>query len=124
MQHAELSRSQFATSIPWCRRRYRPYALSERNIDRMVAFYRAYPGLPTISPQPAAKLLPPDTFAPIVPQPAAQMMRAAGTSRKVQQLAAKIPWFHHVLLMEKIKDLPTRLWYMQQTVANGWRASK
>jgi predicted nuclease of restriction endonuclease-like (RecB) superfamily len=25
--------------------------------------------------------------------------------------------------MEKIKDLPTRLWYMQQTVAHGWSRS-
>jgi len=31
----------------------------------------------------------------------------------VQQLAAQLPWFHHVLLMEKVKDLPTRVWHMQ-----------
>ena len=31
-----------------------------------------------------------------------------------------IPWFHHVILMQKVKDLPTRHWYMAQTLANGW----
>jgi predicted nuclease of restriction endonuclease-like (RecB) superfamily len=31
-----------------------------------------------------------------------------------------IPWFHHVILMQKVKDLPTRRWYMEQTLANGW----
>lgn len=31
-----------------------------------------------------------------------------------------LPWGHHLLLMEKIKDAPTRRWYMQATLANGW----
>ena len=30
-----------------------------------------------------------------------------------------IPWFHHVSLMEKVKDQAVRLRYMQQTLANG-----
>jgi predicted nuclease of restriction endonuclease-like (RecB) superfamily len=67
---------------------------SERNIKRMLAFYREYPT--------------PDAF---LPQPAAQSANA---------LFCSIPWFHHIILMEKVKDLPTRRWYMQQTLANGW----
>jgi hypothetical protein len=31
-----------------------------------------------------------------------------------------IPWFHHVVLMQKVKDLNARRWYMEQTLANGW----
>jgi predicted nuclease of restriction endonuclease-like (RecB) superfamily len=42
---------------------------------------------------------------------------------KVQQLAAQIPWFHHVILMEKVKDLRARLWYAQQTITHGWSRS-
>jgi predicted nuclease of restriction endonuclease-like (RecB) superfamily len=38
----------------------------------------------------------------------------------VQQLAAQIPWFHHCLLMEKVKDPAARVWYIKQTIANGW----
>lgn len=38
----------------------------------------------------------------------------------VQQLAAQIPWFHHCVLMEKVKDPAARVWYIKQTIANGW----
>lgn len=91
---------------------------SERNIGRMIAFFKAYPEPDSILPQAAAKL-PSDENLPL---PAAKMSKA----KKVMKGAApysliwSIPWFHHVILIEKIKDLPTRLWYMQQTLANGW----
>ena len=31
-----------------------------------------------------------------------------------------IPWFHQIVLMEKVKDQAPRLWYMRQTLTNGW----
>jgi predicted nuclease of restriction endonuclease-like (RecB) superfamily len=37
-----------------------------------------------------------------------------------QQLAAQIPWFHHCVLLDKVKDHPTRIWYIQKTIENGW----
>jgi predicted nuclease of restriction endonuclease-like (RecB) superfamily len=93
---------------------------SERNIKRMLAFYRAYPDPSSIVPQPAA-LLPPTASA-------ARRDAKLPATRKVPQAAAQftdsilsaIPWFHHVVLMEKVKDEATRLWYMEQTLANGW----
>ena len=93
---------------------------SERNIGRMIAFYREYPIPDAILPQPAAKLPAPGKM----PQAVANLP----TSAIVPQTAAKlvdtpfwlIPWFHHVILMEKVKDLPTRRWYMEQTLASGW----
>ena len=36
------------------------------------------------------------------------------------QLAAELPWFHNVTLVEQVKDPAQRLWYARQTVANGW----
>ena len=66
---------------------------SERNIGLMIAFYRAYPQPPAILQQPVAKLEP-STASPV----------------------ALIPWGHNILLIEKIKDLPTRLWYARQTL--------
>lgn len=80
---------------------------SERNIGRMIAFHREYPTSSAILPQPAAKIHAPEK----VPQPAAQL---------ADTLFWSLPWFHHVILMEKVKDLPTRRWYMEQTLANGW----
>ncbi len=38
----------------------------------------------------------------------------------VQQAAAQIPWFHNVVLLEKVKDPAERLWYVQQTFQHGW----
>ncbi|MEZ5398890.1 MAG: PDDEXK nuclease domain-containing protein [Bryobacteraceae bacterium] len=38
----------------------------------------------------------------------------------VQQAAAQIPWFHNCTLLDKVKDPLERLWYIQQTIANGW----
>ncbi|MBA3016571.1 MAG: DUF1016 domain-containing protein, partial [Desulfobacteraceae bacterium] len=38
----------------------------------------------------------------------------------LHQPVAKIPWGHNLLLMQKIKDLPTRLWYIRQAIENGW----
>ncbi len=79
---------------------------SERNIKQMLAFYREYPQLQ------------------FVPQPVAQM----NAPPKVQQAVAlfpleliqQIPWGHHGVLMSKVKDPVTRLWYMQATLENGW----
>ncbi|MGK7896886.1 MAG: YhcG family protein [Xenococcus sp. (in: cyanobacteria)] len=38
----------------------------------------------------------------------------------VQQLAAQIPWFHNCMLLGKVKNYDERLWYIQQTIENGW----
>jgi predicted nuclease of restriction endonuclease-like (RecB) superfamily len=68
---------------------------SERNIGRMIAFYQAYGKDDSILPQAVAKLTEPSFFF-------------------------GIPWGHHILLLEKIKTMNTRFWYMEQTVQNGW----
>jgi predicted nuclease of restriction endonuclease-like (RecB) superfamily len=38
----------------------------------------------------------------------------------VQQLVAQIPWGHNVRLLELVKNPKERLWYVQQTIENGW----
>jgi predicted nuclease of restriction endonuclease-like (RecB) superfamily len=74
---------------------------SERNIKRMLAFYRSYPMLP-----------PPG--ASFVPQPVAQMTQIP------TELILALPWGHHAVLLEKVKDVALRQWYMQTAVENGW----
>lgn len=76
---------------------------SERNIKLMVQFAHEYPELFTTSP--------------VIGQPAVAQLPNA---RFGQPLVAQIPWAHNVLLMQRIKDQNIRLWYMQQTLANGW----
>ena len=73
---------------------------SERNLGRMLAFYREY----SLENRALA----------ILPQ-------AVAKSDDIRQLpVANIPWGHNSLLMEKVKDMATRLWYVEQTIANGW----
>ncbi len=94
---------------------------SERNLKYMIRFYREYDAGPIVQ-QPAAQLPPAQgltSASEISPPPVAKSADAASLSM-VQQLAAQLPWFHHVLLMEKVRHLPTRVWYMQQTILNGW----
>lgn len=38
----------------------------------------------------------------------------------VQQLAGQIPWFHNCTIVDKAKDPNERLWYVQQTIQQGW----
>ena len=97
---------------------------SERNIGYMIRFAREYESLPILQ-QAVAKLgSPPKKRESIaltagegkVPQPVAKIH----CQEILQQLVAQIPWGHNILLMEKVKDLPTRLWYMQKTIQQGW----
>lgn len=37
-----------------------------------------------------------------------------------QQVAAKIPWGHNMVLIDRIKNVKERLWYAYKTVENGW----
>ena len=38
----------------------------------------------------------------------------------VQQAAALLPWFHNCVLLEKVKDRDTRLFYIQKSRQHGW----
>ncbi len=92
---------------------------SERNIDRMIAFCREYSSGSVILPQSVAKLSGAADSAEKVPPPVAQMAGMV-ESAILQQLVAQIPWGHNILLMEKVKVLPIRRWYMEQTIEQGW----
>jgi len=37
-----------------------------------------------------------------------------------QQPVAQIPWGHHCTLLDKLKDVQERFWYIQQTLRFGW----
>jgi len=38
----------------------------------------------------------------------------------VQRTVAQIPWRTNIVLMDKLSDEQTRLWYTQRTLENGW----
>lgn len=95
---------------------------SERNIGYMIRFAREYGILPILQ-QPVAKLGGMGDQGGKVPQTVAQTVaQSAGTNDVEidQQPVGQIPWGHNILLMEKVKDLPPRLWYMRQCIEQGW----
>jgi len=71
---------------------------SPRNCRCMVQFYKEYNQELTIWQQAVAKLEVPQLILP------------------VKQLS----WSHNVILMQKVKDLKARYWYMIQCLKNGW----
>jgi predicted nuclease of restriction endonuclease-like (RecB) superfamily len=98
---------------------------SARNLKRMKAFFAEYRLPPGTSED---VQVPTDTGSEKVPRLAAP---DRGTNRlghgKGPQLAAQfasvildLPWMHHALLIEKVKDADQRLWYMRQTIEHGW----
>ncbi|MDQ6761055.1 MAG: PDDEXK nuclease domain-containing protein [Bacteroidota bacterium] len=72
--------------------------LSPRNLRYMRDFAVAYPHFPFLQ-EPLAKF----TDDSILQAP-----------------LAKLPWYHHITLLGKVKDPATRLFYIQQTIQNGW----
>lgn len=114
---------------------------SANNIWRMRAFYVAYADAPFL-PQPVAGIGP-EAFAPkgtvILAQPAQELGTRATPSSKTIILSQPapeilpealaeipptevlaIPWFHNVILIQKVKDRSTRLWYARQAAQHGW----
>lgn len=38
----------------------------------------------------------------------------------LQQAAAKLPWFHNCIILDKVKNSQERLWYINAAIENGW----
>ncbi len=91
---------------------------SERNIGRMIQFYRVYPLIFSNLPQAVAKLSDSEKGQQTnSPQAVAQFPVPEWAN--LQQLVAQLPWGHNILLIQKVKDINKRHWYMQQTIL--WR---
>jgi predicted nuclease of restriction endonuclease-like (RecB) superfamily len=41
----------------------------------------------------------------------------------LQQVVAKIPWRSNIMLMDKLADEQTRLWYARKLIENGWSSN-
>jgi predicted nuclease of restriction endonuclease-like (RecB) superfamily len=46
--------------------------------------------------------------------------RAWADEAILQQAAAKLPWFHNCLILDKMKSPELRRWYAEQSLVNGW----
>lgn len=76
-------------------------------IDRLAADLRAaYPDMKGLSPRNLKYMR---AFAAAWPERAI-----------VQEVLARIPWYHHIALMEKCRTPEERLWYARQSAEQGW----
>lgn len=78
-----------------------------RVIDRLSADLRAaYPDMKGLSPRNLKYM---------------RAFAAAWPGRAiVQEVLARIPWYHHIALMEKCRAPEERLWYARQSAEQGW----
>ena len=91
---------------------------SERNLKLMTQFYREYPGLFEFGQQAVAQLS---------GSTAGRRSRAERDALKGQQpvadihaLARTLSWTVNILLIQKVKDLEIRKWYMRSCIEQGW----
>jgi len=90
---------------------------SERNIKRMLAFYREYPRLLDAQAAKVPPVVAQIAAAEKVPQLVAQIPDAPPYP---PELLLSLPWGHHIELIAKVKDPATRQWYMRAAIENGW----
>ena len=78
-----------------------------RVIDRLAAdLTEAYPDMKGLSPRNLKYM---------------RAFAAAWPERSiVQEPLARIPWYHHIALMEKCRTPTERLWYARQSAEQGW----
>jgi predicted nuclease of restriction endonuclease-like (RecB) superfamily len=83
---------------------------SVRNCQFMIQFYKEYNQELTYT------------------KPAVSQLESGNTKLAVSQLSAqkfKLPitqigWAHNVVIMQRVKDIDARYWYMVQTIKNSW----
>jgi len=93
---------------------------SERNLKYMVRFAREY-GTDLVGDlvpsqllvQQAAALFGEERGRPIVQQAAAQLSMPLS-------VIFGLPWFHHIVLLEKVRNPSARAWYACQALEQGW----
>lgn len=97
---------------------------SPRNLRDMRRFYLAYQDL-VIWRQPVAKLAgtAKGSDSAIWRQPVAKLKSGGIPAEVWPQLVAKIPWGHHLLILNKLADQEARLYYLHATARLGWSRS-
>lgn len=91
---------------------------SERNIGRMIAFYREYPILPLPVAKIGAQVAP--QLQPVDPEDRTILPRAVAKLPMPPEILLRLSWAHHIILFEKLKDFPIRYWYARQALEQGW----
>ncbi len=98
---------------------------SYRNLKYMRQFAEAYSSIPigqTVSAQlgKATSVISKQNNKKQIGQSPIAQLHSVEKTPFGQSLIAQISWTHHVVLLNKIADAEERLWYIEQSIANGW----
>ncbi|MBI2268783.1 MAG: DUF1016 domain-containing protein [Bacteroidetes bacterium] len=91
--------------------------LSVRNLKYMKSFAEAYPKFLQHSPKKHQNT---DNQSLEIVQVSLAQLDKPGSGEFVQASLAQLSWYHHITLLGKIKDPEIRLFYVQETIQNGW----
>jgi predicted nuclease of restriction endonuclease-like (RecB) superfamily len=91
---------------------------SERNLKLMTQFYREYPGLFEIGQQAVAQL--PDTIADRRTNSGQDDLKGQQPVADINALVHALSWTVNILLIQKVKNLEIRKWYMRACIEQGW----
>ncbi len=73
-----------------------------------------------IWPRPVAKLANRTSHGTKGSQAVAQLPTEPGDAPIWHRAVAQLTWAHNIILIQKVKDLRTRLWYAEQAFEHGW----
>ena len=109
---------------------------TERNLKFMVQFYKEYVDFP-IGKLPVSQLE--NQILPVAENKDPQNGKLTVSHLKeIKKSITQLPvaklqnieiqsnlisltgWAHHIILIQQVKELPSRYWYMQQCIINGW----
>ena len=91
---------------------------SERNLKLMTQFYREYPGLFEIGQQPVAQL--PEANVGNGSMDLAAIPKGQQTVAHIHELVRTLSWTVNILLIQRVKELKIRFWYMVACIEQGW----
>lgn len=99
---------------------------SPANLKRMVKFCCEYPELSRMGAPPVRQITSDvasqvdATVALSISAPVVRQLSPQPSGSSQQMLFLQLSWSHNIVLMQQIKDLPTRIWYARQTAEQGW----
>ncbi|MCS3795025.1 YhcG family protein [Niastella sp. OAS944] len=99
--------------------------LSQRNLEYMQTFAVAWPFFPFTQPSVAQLPTVGQREDRPIPQSAIAELQFNGNQNieQNQSLLLQIPWTHHTIILDRVKTLAERIFYIKETIRNGWTAN-
>lgn len=99
--------------------------LSARNLEYMEDFASAWQYFPYTQPDAAQLPTLNKNDVPAILQQAAAKLQTIENHKTTEHspLLFQIPWTHHMVILDKVKTVVERLFYVREAVKNGWSRS-